>query len=276
MDILITGASSYLGARLYFDLREGYSVTGTYAHNRLADAFVRLDTTDAGSVRDVITARKPSVIIHAAANANARWCEANPREAMLLNAQSTGFITDAADMTGALVILISSFAALAPGNVYGRSKAESERLVRSARGGYLILRPSLILGYSPNTVNDRPFNRLLRNLDDGVPAVYDSSWKFSPTYIGHVSAVIRDLIGKRIRDITVPVAVPHLTTRFETARDILSPFGIPVTPADNHDATPVLAYDPSVNAARHLPEMTYGEMITRIIAEIRNRKRYVL
>lgn len=274
MKILIIGASSYVGARLYFDLKNQYEVTGTYAHARLSDKFIYLDITNTKEVDQVISTNKPDIIIHAANNANARWCEANPKEAVLLNQTATQFIVGAANKIQAKVIYISSFAVHNDTNIYGKTKKESEIITKQTKGGYLILRPSFILGYSPNTVNDRPFNRLLKNLDSGTPALYDTSWKFYPTYIGHLSKIIDECIQKNIWNETIPVAIPELHTRFDTAKDILTPFNVRVSAIDNHDTLPLTEENFTILEKLHLSTYSYDIMIRKIIEEIKNRETF--
>lgn len=276
MKILLTGANSYVGARLYLDVSKVYDVVGTYAHTPLSEKFVQLDVTDAASVDALVSKVSPDIIIHCANNADARWCEANPELAVKLNQESTQFIVDAANTCGAKVIYISSFAAFVPNNVYAKTKYESEKIIEKTKAGYLILRPSFILGFSPNTVNDRPFNRLLKNLDQKTDAIYDVSWKFQVTYIGHISEVILACIKQHIWNHVIPLTVEGLKTRYDTAYDILSPFGITVTPVDKKDTLPVLENDLHILKELALPQYTYTQMIATIVNEIKQRKKFVL
>ena len=276
MKILLTGANSYVGARLYLDLSRTHDVVGTYAHNSLSKKFVQLDVTDSTAIEALVARVSPEVIIHCANNADARWCEANPKEAVKLNQGSTESIVDVANAHKSKVIYISSFAAFVPNNVYAKTKYESEKIVEKTREGYLILRPSFILGFSPNTTNDRPFNRLLKNLDFKTEAIYDTSWKFQVTYIGHISDVIAACVGRNIWNHTIPLTVEGLKTRFDTARDILSPFGVTVTPVDKQDSLPVLENDLQTLKELSLPQYTYDQMIATIIDEIKKRTTFVL
>lgn len=276
MKILITGASSYVGARIYFDLMNKHDLTGTYAHNRLSSLFHELDITDVRAVKSFVNTYKPEIIIHAQANANARWCEANPEEAVRINEVATSHIVDAANDIGSKIIYISSFAAIDPKILYGKTKLASEELVKGSDAGYLILRPSFILGFSPNTSNDRPFNRLLKNLLEHTPAVYDMSWKFHPTYVHHISEVVLSCIDQSVWNTNLPVVVPEVKTRFDTARDILSPFGIDVQSIDNHDLTPNQPYDTQALSRLGLPEYTYDQMVSEIVNEIRHREQFTL
>jgi dTDP-4-dehydrorhamnose reductase len=276
MKILLTGASSYLGARLYFDLQQSFDVTGTYNHSPLSKKFIQLDVTSSESVTKCVTESKPDVIIHVAANANPRWCEANPELAYALNEKATKTIVAAANVIHAKIIFVSSFAAFNPTNVYGKTKLISEDHVKQTKNGYNILRPSLIVGFSSNTTNDRPFNRILKNLDDHTPAIYDTSWKFQPTYIGHISAVIQQVIEKNIWNETLPIAVPEVKSRFDIAKDILQAFSINVTPEDKHDTTPTTTDDLKQLAELNLPQYTYQEIIEKIIDEIKHREQFTL
>lgn len=271
MKILVIGASSYVGARIYLDLKKKYDVVGTYSTSRLSDKLVHLDITDRSKVIELIESERPNIIVHCANNANARWCEAHPEEAKLLNVTSTAYIVEAANNINAKLIYMSSFAAMNLGNVYGRTKAESEEITKKAVAGWLILRPSYILGYSPNTTNDRPFNRLLRNLYEGVKAEYDTSWKFHVTWVGHLSEVIVWSIERNIVNELIPVATPELKSRYDTAHDILSPFGIKVFPVDKKDTLPVTHGDFSILEKLTLPKYTYEDIVLKIVSEIKNK-----
>lgn len=275
--ILVIGASSYVGARIYFDLKSKFDVVGTYSSSQLSKNLSHLDITSNEEVQKVIGDYKPTVIIHVANNASAKWCEANPEKAVLLNQTASQFIVDSANKVGAMLIYISTMGAIKPSNLYGRTKLKSEEIVKTTKNGYMILRPSLILGYSPNTTNDRPFNRLLKNLDEGTPAVYDTSWTFQPTYIKHVSEVIEACINKQILNRSIVIAVPEMKSRYDTAKDILTPFGIKVTPIDAKDSTfEIFEDDLSELNELDLPKYSYQEMITAIVDELKNREKFVI
>ena len=274
--ILIIGASSYVGARLYYDLKQKYDETvGTYNNTKLSDAFLHLDTTKKDEVKKLINKVHPSRIVHVAANASAKWCEAHPNEAIALNEEATRAVVEAAKAVDAGVIFISSFSAMDTSNVYGRTKAESEKSIQEM-SRWIILRPSLIIGYSPNTANDRPFNRFLKNIDQRTPAVYDTSWKFQPSYLRHISEIIALVIEEGINAQTIPIAVSDLKSRFDIARDILTKFNIQVTSEDKQDKTSVLKDDLSKLKELGLPIYRYDEVIKNCIEEIKHRDRFGL
>jgi dTDP-4-dehydrorhamnose reductase len=273
MKVLILGANGYVGARIYFDLQLTHDCTGTYHNQQLSAKFLKLDITQENTVRDFIKFNKPDYIIHSANNANARWCNANPESAKLLNQTATDYIVKAANLVKAKLIYISTV--VTPG-VYGDMKAASDEIVKNNTAGFCIIKPRFILGFSPNTVNDRPFNRILNNIDQKTPAIYDTSWKLQVTYLRHISEVIKAVIERNIFGETFVVASPGMHTRFDTAEDILSAFSIPVTPIDNHDSTPGIESDLSDLANLRLPRYAYMEVIANIVDEIKHRERFVI
>jgi dTDP-4-dehydrorhamnose reductase len=276
MKILIIGANSHLGARLQFDLASKHEVVGTYHSEPLSDKQIKLDITDKEQVNSVIESVKPEVIIDVAANASPKWCDENPEEAKRINQDATSCIVEASKRIGSKIIYISSYVVMKPTILYARTKLESEKIIQESGVEHVIIRPSLIIGYSPNTTNDRPFNRLLKNLDEGTPAEYDTSWKFQPTYVGHISEVIEAVLAKNIKNVIIPVAVPEFKSRFDLANDILSKFSIKVKALDIGDKSTPIVGDLSVLKKLGLPEYTYKEMIAKIVAEIKNREMYTL
>ncbi len=276
MKLLLIGASSYLGARLYRDLKQHHDVVGTFSSHNLSDEYVHLDVTDVSAVSTVISDIFPDVIIHAANNASPAWCEAHPDEAIRVNQTSMNYIIDAARTTSASVIYISSYSAVDMSTVYGRTKHEAESLLKKSGVRYLIIRPSLILGVSPNSTSDRSFNKMLRHLEAKSDVVYDTTWKFQPTYIGHISAVIHHSLESGIWGETIPVGTADLKTRFDVARDILGAFGITVGVLDADDHGVVLTEDLTKLRSLHLPEYSYDDMIQLIIGEIKNRNQYFI
>lgn len=274
MKVLIIGASSYVGARLFLDLSKKFDVIGTYHMKKLSEKFISLDVTNSEEIKKTIVEYSPEIIIHVASNASTAWCEANPELAISLNQESTRRITESANNIGAKVFLISSFHSADSKTVYGRTKLQSENYVKKTNKGFIIIRPSVIIGFSPNTFNNRPFNRILKNLDDKTEAIYDTSWKFQPTYIGHISEVIIQLIERNIINEIIPVAVLELKTRFDIANDILKAFNIEVKPIDHKDNTLVVKNNLEKLSDFRLPQYSYSEIVDKIIDEIKHRERF--
>lgn len=270
MKLLITGASSYVGAKFYSELKQKHDVIGTYNATKLFPELLHLDLSQKEEIFKIIQQEKPLVIIHVAANASAAWCDQNPTYATQLNENATKHLVDAANTINAKIIYISSFAAITPTTLYSKTKANSETLVKQTKAGWLILQPSLILGLSPNTTNDRPFNRILKNITQKTLAVYDTSWKFQATYLKHLTQVLEQCITRNIYGEVIPVAIPELKSRYDFAKDILQDFNIIAKGEDKRDTSPIFEDTLSKIKELKLPECTYNQMINEIKQEIKN------
>lgn len=277
MKIIVTGASSYVGARIFFDLKEKYSLIGTYLHNQLSPQFIKLDLANKDDVKKTLLEIKPEIIIHVANYPNSKNAGNNEENYISLNKKATQYIVENANEIGSKVIFISSLAATNPSDIYGKLKVESEELVKTVKAGYLILRSSLMIGFSPNTKNDRPFNRILKCLDDRTKLVaFDTSWKLQPSYVGHLSQIIDKVIENNYWNKTIFVYINKVVTQYQIAKDILSRFDISVLPEDKHMNIPLATNDLVEMKRFDLIPKTYKELIEKVIDEIKNRKKFVV
>jgi len=277
MKILMIGANSYVGARLYFDLKDKYELIGTYFSdkNKLSDTFVQLDITNKEQVEQTINKIKPEIIIHVASNASSKWCNENPEAAERLNVDGTRNIVESANKISAKVLYISTTAIYNKDTKYATTKLDAEEIIKDTKTGWFILRPSLVYGYSPHIPSDRPFDRILKNIDQGIKAEYDNVQKTQLTWIGHISEVISEVLKRNIWNETVVVVSLGMKSRYDMAKDILTPFNIEVLPKDGEKGA---TYEGSTKELERLglPTHTYEEIIQNIISEIRDRGKYVL
>ncbi len=88
MKILITGASGYVGARMFADLLGHYDVVGTFQGHKLFGGLLKLDIANREDVFKMVSKIHPNLIIHAAAISSRRLCEERPQEAFALYLES--------------------------------------------------------------------------------------------------------------------------------------------------------------------------------------------
>ncbi len=271
MKILITGANGYLGARLMKDLSNYYEVYGTYHKTSLSDKLLQLDVVNKQEVISVVNKIKPDLIVHASAIPNEKKCEQNIGLARSVNVDGTTNIAEAANAINASIVFISSTATLDPEKygVYGKTKLEAEIIIQKMCKNYLILRPGLIIGQSPNTENDRFQNRILDNIVKKTPAIYDNVQKYEVTWAGQLSEVIIKAKTRNIIDKIIPVIIDDYKTRFEIARDILQEFNIKVAPKEEETIV-----DSGWAATKTLKDMdlkvySYTEIIGKTVGEIK-------
>ena len=152
MDILLFGKDGQVGWQLQRSLAP---------HGRL-HALGRdgCDLADPDAVRAAVRARRPQVIVNAAAYTAVDRAEAEPAAAMQLNGEAPGVLAEEAARLGALLVHYSTdyvFDGLkatpyvendpvAPQSVYGRSKLAGEQAVRAAGCRALVFRTSWVFG----------------------------------------------------------------------------------------------------------------------------------
>lgn len=86
MKILIVGASSYLGSRIYEVLGANFEVFGTYNKNFNHKSFIFWESSNYPQLLTILNRLKPSIIINCVALANVDLCESLPEKSYLLNA----------------------------------------------------------------------------------------------------------------------------------------------------------------------------------------------
>jgi dTDP-4-dehydrorhamnose reductase len=122
--------------------------------------FPEVDFSKPGTIREVMRAAEPTVIVNAAAYTAVDKAEATPEPAWALNATGPAVIAEEAKRLGALMIHYSTDYVYdgskqgpwvetdAPGplNVYGETKLAGDEAIAAAGGDYLILRTSWVYG----------------------------------------------------------------------------------------------------------------------------------
>jgi uncharacterized protein YbjT (DUF2867 family) len=107
----------------------------------------------------------------------------------------------AASAHGARMVHVSAIGADAnSSSVYGRSKANAERLVLAAQTSTTIMRPSILFG-----PEDDFFNRFaaLARISPALPLVGGGLTRFQPVFVGDVASAIADAVDGKTRPGTV-------------------------------------------------------------------------
>ncbi|UOY10284.1 sugar nucleotide-binding protein [Methanonatronarchaeum sp. AMET6-2] len=107
MNVLITGASGFLGSRFKHLFGKYYNVAGTYYQNSQRDLF-QLDITHKENVIRFVQDLNPDIIIHTAAISDPDFCGKNPEKAVNINEIGTKNVAEAASRVGAKLIYIST------------------------------------------------------------------------------------------------------------------------------------------------------------------------
>lgn len=201
MRVLVTGAGGQLG----LDLVDAFA-----DHEVAALGRAELDVGDEPAVAAAVGDHAPDVVLNAAAYTDVDGCESDPDRAHRVNALGPWWLARACERTGATLVTFSTdyvfsgppqrgpdgrlrgwseFDALRPLNVYGRSKAAGEQLVRETLPAHHIVRTAWLCGArGPNFV--RTILRLGRERDE-LSVVDDEVG--SPTFTRDLARAVRAL-----------------------------------------------------------------------------------
>jgi len=230
LKVLITGASGLLGSKLAeLAFESGRKVYSLYnSHPCTYGIPQQVNITDQPSVEKVLADTKPDVVIHAASITDVDLCETNPKLAMRVNGEATGFLSEACREMGVYLVYVSTdyvFDGMrgqyseedkpAPINVYGRSKLLGEKEMTRHCSRSCIARTSVVYGwgrsYRPNFAT-WVFNKLAAN--EKVEVV--TNQYASPTLNAHLAKMLLEIAERRIHGI-LHVAGSTRISRYEFA-----------------------------------------------------------
>ena len=263
MKTLVIGSAGQLGHDLLEILPPDHDTVG-------ADVG-EVDITDLSSIRGLVSAQAPDLVINCAAYTNVDGCETDREAAYAVNATGAGNTARACAESSAALIHVSTDYVFdgskgrpylendspSPLGEYGRGKLAGEEAVRrELPERHLIVRTAWLFGATGNNFV-KTMLRLGRERDR-LRVVNDQTG--SPTYAGHLAAAIKALAGTRLDQ----PGIYHMTnsgscTWFDFAAEIFRLAGIdvdlkPTTSEKFGSPTPRPAY--SVLANTRAPEIS--------------------
>jgi dTDP-4-dehydrorhamnose reductase len=240
-DLLITGASGFLGAHLMLlSLESGIDAVGIV--NRHEVPFdcrsVHLDLTDSRALMSFIQSEKPKAVIHTAAISAPDYCELHADEAERVNSTATGLLAMAAFAADAHFTFVSTDLvfdgrrgmyveedAPNPLNVYARTKAEAEHYVRAACRDFAVVRPSFLYGVPLADYHSSYSAQVETTLRSGRPLnVFHDQYR-SPIPVASFAAACLEISSRRLGGLW-HVAGPERVSRAEFARTLAEVAGL--------------------------------------------------
>ena len=233
-NVLVIGASGYIGSHLYSRLSKEFPTRGTF-YSRPDDNLIYLDVTDVKSLQSCFRHQLPSLILYLAAEANVDVCERQAEVSYRVNVQGLKNILEQCIKYQIKILYVSTdyvFDGLSgpyseedtacPINNYGKHKYEGESLTRSMVTDHLVVRTSVVYGNK-----EKPCPKILKVLDDIKYRQYhDASKKHynSPTFINDLTSGILNLV-KSHKTGTYHIAGPQVCSRYDFASAICNAYG---------------------------------------------------
>jgi dTDP-4-dehydrorhamnose reductase len=228
--VVIIGSTGQLGTELSRALREAGNDT------IIPLSHAQVECVDPASVRTLLAAAHPEVVVNCAAFIRVDDCEDDPRHALEVNALGALHVARASAEMHALCVYISTdyvFGgeqadpyteddAPCPINVYGLTKLAGEYLVRQACPHWLIVRLASLFGKSGARGKGGNFiETVLARAEAGERLRVVDDVRMSPTYAPDAAQALAQLITRRATGLI------HLTnqgscTWYEFARAALA------------------------------------------------------
>lgn len=205
MRLLVTGAAGMLGQRVVADAEaRGWTTVGI----DLPDG----DLTDEATARDLIGGHAPDAIVHCAAWTDVDGAEEREDAALRVNAVASQNVGKAARAAGARVVAVSTDYVFdgtltgrpyvesdptGPLGAYGRTKLAGEQALAAELDDHAIARTAWLFGAGGKNFCETMLG--LAATRDRVAVVTDQIG--SPTWTGHLSAALLDLVGSDLRGV---------------------------------------------------------------------------
>lgn len=244
-EILVTGASGFVGSRLFRTLvADGHSVTGTFATHEARIPTVKghaqcvqLDLEDDASIERAFRASWPEVVVHTAAMSELRACESDPDRAQRVNVAASEKLARIAAAFGSRFILLSTDQVFdgargnysendepSPIHVYGRTKLDAEVAVRRAHPAALVLRLALVYGASPSGTRTPNEQVVTQIRSGGRPKLFSDEFR-SPVLVDDVVRAIVELLTDKTTTL-LHLGGPDRIARVEFGRQVAAAYGL--------------------------------------------------
>jgi len=197
------------------------------------------DLQNGEELKNTINRVNPDVIVHTAAVSDIDYCEAHQEIAEKTNVGVTELLVSICNETKCRLIYFSSdsvFDGIAgnyteedqpkPVNFYANTKVRSENLIRENSRNWVIVRPSLIMGFPVKGAGNSFLWRMVKTLRRGEAVAFPRIEVRSPIDVITLSRAILELADHSYCGI-LHLSGNNALSRFDMARSIATRLGYP-------------------------------------------------
>ena len=237
MKILVTGSAGLIGRQLVKDLLESDEVFSCYNKSKPEHGTsVKMDLLNHETISNVVSEKKPEVVIHLGAMTGVDLCETEQGNAFTINSQATEILAKECSKINAFIVYVSTdyvFDGNAgmykendttnPLGFYGKSKLLGEKSIQNFSSNWCIARTSTPFGLHPTKKSFPVW--VIENLKKQKQIDILSDQFTSPTYIPSLSRMLIEISKKHITGI-IHVAGASKISRYKMARLVSEKMGL--------------------------------------------------
>lgn len=239
MKILVTGASGLLGQKVVqHALEKGHETYAIYKeHPTSLGTPIKLDLTNHKELFEVLSKRKPDVIIHTAAYTDVDGCETNQELAWKVNAEATKHLAIASAHVNSHLIYVSTDYVFDgekgfyteedkpnPISYYGYTKLRGEEFLKGYATEWCIARPSVLYGWGPKHKQNFA-TWIINNLKQGKEVKVLTDQHVSPTLNTNLAAMLLEIAERKITGTTHTAGATRVS-RHEFALKLAETFNL--------------------------------------------------
>lgn len=276
MKLFITGISGLLGLNFALQVKDRFTVSGSYNSHRVSFPEIQtahLNLLSLSSVEDALASIKPDIVIHTAALTSVDDCESNPVLAQQVNQAAAQYVAQGAASVGARLVHISTdhlydgtqswvteADPTAPLNTYAETKFQGELSVLETCPDALVVRTNF---YGWGTSIRTSFSDwILRSLAERQTLNMFTDSYFTPILLNDLIELTLQLVDASTSG-TVNVGGNDRISKCDFAVELAQAFGYPT------DLVNPVSLDSFVSKAVRPKDMSFSSLKAETILNTR-------
>ena len=231
LKFLVTGSAGLIGRQVVKDLSKTHEVFSCYNKSEPEHgSIIKMDLLNHEMISNVMSEKKPDVVVHLAAMTAVDLCESDQDNALKINSQATEILAKECSKINAFIVYVSTDYVFDgntgmyeendttnPLGFYGKSKLDGEKMVQNFSSDWCIARTSTPFGLHPTRKSFPVW--VIENLKKQKQIDVLSDQFTSPTYVPNLSKMLIEISERHLGGI-FHVAGATKISRYEMARMI--------------------------------------------------------
>ncbi len=237
LKFLVTGSAGLVGRQVVKDLSETHEVFSCYNKSKPEhENVVKMDLLNHEMISNIMSEKKPDIVIHLAAMTAVDLCETDQDSAFKINSEATEILAKESSKINAFIVYVSTDYvfdgntgmyeendATSPLGSYGKSKLLGEKSIQNFSSNWCIARISTPFGLHP-TKKSFPI-WVIENLQKQKQIDVLTDQFTSPTYVPSLSRMLIEISERHLTGI-IHVAGASKISRYEMASLVSDKLGL--------------------------------------------------